>query len=72
MKNYEVKIIEKGDVLETIIAGITVAKALQLETLYVDFKEGFSILVRKDSSYIDIMSIHRLTVDNMKLKKTNQ
>ena len=69
MANYDIKIIDKGSPLEAIIAGIKVAKALQLEILFIDFREGFSLGVSRESRENDIANIYNLTLENKKLKE---
>ncbi len=69
MANYDVKIFETDSPLAAICAAITVAKALNLESLSVHFQAGFSLSVSKDSKATDIYQIHTLTLENKRLKK---
>ena len=68
MANYDIKIIDTGNPMEAIIAGIEVAKALNLETVFVNFEAGFSLSMSKESRVVDILNIYNLTVENKKLK----
>ena len=68
MAHYDIKINETGNPMEAIIAGIEVAKALKLEMVFIDFREGFSLSVSKESRVVDIYNIYSLTIENKKLK----
>lgn len=66
---YDIKIVDKGDCFSSLSAGVTVCKALNIESLQVHFEQyKFSITARKESHLNDLVEIYNLTVKNQKLK----
>jgi len=65
----KIEITEQGDPIEAISVSITIAKALNLEMLKVNFEKGFSLVVSKDSLQIDIVKIYELTKTVSNLEK---
>lgn len=59
--NTKIEITEQGDPIEAISVAITIAKALNLEMLKVNFEKGYSLVVSKDSLHIDVVKIFELT-----------
>lgn len=68
MADYDVKVFDTGNPMAAISAAVMVAKALNVEGLKVEFREGFNLIVSKDSRVVDVYSIYQLTVENKFLK----
>ena len=69
MMNTKIEITEQGDPIEAISVAITIAKALNLEMLGVNFKRGFTLVVSKDSLQIDIVKMYDLTLKVSNLER---
>lgn len=67
--NTKIEITEQGDPIEAISVAITIAKALNLEMLGVNFKRGFTLVVSKDSLQIDIVKMYDLTLKVSNLER---
>lgn len=69
MRDYDIEIKMRNDFISAANAAIKICVALEIQSLLVETKHGFSVCASKDSNLADLDKIYRLQVENIKLSK---
>ena len=58
--HYDINFKATGDVMTALSAAVTAAKALNLEHIFVDCKDGITVTASKESRVVDLFNIYQL------------
>lgn len=60
MANYEINFKATGDVMIALSAAVIAAKALNIEHIFVDCRDGITVAASKESRVVDLFNIYQL------------